>query len=203
MASSTASGWAWDVPRVKFLTLQGEEYPMSQCTVITSRDCCKGFEGSNAFRDEAVWWGGRKNNGIFFIGLQCPVPEMHITKVMLLQGVTSDSKHTAALVQVQKLVSGSDSWVTMASPHVPVGEMVELLDSTPTLHGGCCQVSAENDACASWEYAHGKCIVLMSRSIGCNRATWAAQKTYDAHSGRCIDLQGRPRRLLDQSNILV
>jgi hypothetical protein len=126
---STTSGWSWDVPRVKFLTLQGEEYPMSQCEVITSADCCRGYEGVNAFRDNGAWWGGRKKNGIFFIGLQCRVPVMDVVKVTILQGADSRSAHTASDIWVEKLVPGSQDWQHVAArSYVGINEAVTLFD---------------------------------------------------------------------------
>merc|ERR1712110_1291176 len=55
----------------------------------------------------------------------------------------------------------------------------------PAPQGGCCQVSQTNNRCANYEYAHGKCVALTKRSIGCNRGFWATGKVYSPHTGKC------------------
>jgi len=181
MTSTTSSGWAWDVIRLKFSTELGE-YPAANCEIITSADCCPWYEGANAFADDRRLWGGRKSDGIFFIGIRCPVPDMPIVKVQVLQG----GGHFASTVTVQRLAAGSEKWtdVTVAT-NVKTSELVTLYQAP----GGCCQRSAHDDRCAFWEYPHGKCIVLEARTIGCNRAVWVEDKIYDNHLGRCVGVR--------------
>jgi len=54
-------------------------------------------------------------------------------------------------------------------------------------NAGCCQVSETDDQCAAFEYADGICIQLAGREIGCTSGFWAANKVFDACSGRCLE----------------
>lgn len=128
MTGSSSSGWAWDVRRVKFLTLHGEEYSMSKCTVTTSGDCCRGYEGTNAFNDGSSFWGGRKNTHAFFIGLLCDVPEMHVSKVQILQ---DNGDHFAnGDVFVQKRTTHGN-WQTIATTRLAINEMQTIFEESP------------------------------------------------------------------------
>lgn len=51
---------------------------------------------------------------------------------------------------------------------------------------GCCQVSAQSDVCAYWEYDGGTCSKLNGKTIECSTAHWAADKAYDMRTGRCL-----------------
>lgn len=52
--------------------------------------------------------------------------------------------------------------------------------------GGCCQYSETDNACFYAEYEYGRCKILSSRTIGCNRGLWVERAKYDEESGTCI-----------------
>lgn len=52
---------------------------------------------------------------------------------------------------------------------------------------GCCQVSANDPTCASWEYLNGKCITLTTRNIGCSRQHWRGDRQYNPETNKCED----------------
>jgi hypothetical protein len=58
--------------------------------------------------------------------------------------------------------------------------------SSSGANAGCCQVSATNNSCASYEYSGGKCVALAKKTIGCSRAYWNAKAKYDARTNRCV-----------------
>jgi len=114
VATTSSSGFAWDVVRVKFLlgeyigrrddqilTSEGELSPDSQCLMVTSSDYQRKFKGDNAFDDKKKsYWRGRKSDGMFYIGLTCDMADMPITAVTLKQRAVHN---TASTVTVQKL----------------------------------------------------------------------------------------------------
>merc|ERR1711972_763270 len=98
-ADTSSSGWAFDVKRLKFLTVSNEEIGPSTpgCQTIESASVdVPGYGPENAFRSQDVRWGGRKNDkGIFFIGIACAATNK-IASVELEQG----SGHFASEVRV-------------------------------------------------------------------------------------------------------
>jgi len=67
---------------------------------VTSADW-PGFKGDNAFKKSGIW-RGKKKDGIFFIGLECDVPDMDIAFVSLRQR-GRNRRNAASSVTVQKL----------------------------------------------------------------------------------------------------
>lgn len=112
LATTTNSGWAWDVKRVKFINENGVEVNNGQYTIVESGHQA-GFNDryvpQSAFVDDNAIWGGRQDNThVFYIGLTGGMP--HINSVKLTQN-GPHSEHCASSVQVQHKVG--DAWITV------------------------------------------------------------------------------------------
>lgn len=105
-ATTTKSGWAWDVLRIKFIGKAGEISPSAYgCQIISSGYAGSnaawgsGYAPNNAFKDSARW-GGRKDSAknIFYLGFEkCTKPLPMVTSVSLKQGRT----HAATSIEVK------------------------------------------------------------------------------------------------------
>jgi len=103
VAHSTGSDWAWDVVRVKFLTITGEELSPSTggCHLVDSGHAdVPGYGPENAFANDQSWWGGRKDGASnqFYLGVACR-GDHSVAAVQLWQRSGDHSTHH---VQVYK-----------------------------------------------------------------------------------------------------
>jgi len=114
VASTTRSGWAWDVMRLKFSTDDGIVQLGEDCQAIDSGSVSdanlggiSGYEAENAFSSNREWWGGRKNAGKFYLGFECRTPQQ-VRSVEILQ---TGMPHVADDVLVQRL--DGNQWRTV------------------------------------------------------------------------------------------
>jgi len=103
VAHSSSSGWAWDVVRVKFLTITGEELSPSTpgCHLVESGHVdVPGYGPQNAFSNDQSWWGGRKDGASdkFYLGVACRGDH----KVAAVQLWQKSGDHSTHHVQIYK-----------------------------------------------------------------------------------------------------
>lgn len=179
VARKSSSEFAWDVRRVKFLTNEGELLPGSKCRIVTSATaCCRGFAGKNAFKDgNKAYWGGRKHLGIFFIGLECDMPEMPITGVTLKQRSINSASH----VTVQKL-DKFQGWTDVATAtQVDTFSEVTLYGSVP--ESGWRVVASTSSSGWKWDVERVKFLTgegELSPDSKCHIIQSAAKSKFDS-----------------------
>lgn len=109
IASTSTSGWAWDVRRLKFIDDRDEEVnPFDYgCTVITSGNHhLESYEAKNAFRSSNQWGGRKGGNDAFYLGFDaCTKRFGDVSRVVLNQ---SDDQHTATSITIQKKKVGGE-----------------------------------------------------------------------------------------------
>merc|ERR1712151_675430 len=130
--STPDSGWAWDVPRVKFMLTSGQELVpggTSGCIAIESGHVpVAGYGVQSAFTDGKLWWGGRKDSSdLFFIGIECDSPQQ-VASIQLQQ---LDGNHHVTNLDVQE--KAEDGWRTIATsqPSTGVLETIWPMETTP------------------------------------------------------------------------
>eukprot|EP00931_Biecheleriopsis_adriatica_P099519 TRINITY_DN740_c0_g1_i2.p1 TRINITY_DN740_c0_g1~~TRINITY_DN740_c0_g1_i2.p1 ORF type:complete len:1185 (-),score=174.65 TRINITY_DN740_c0_g1_i2:159-3713(-) len=114
-ASSTASGWAWDVRNLRFVSVSGQALDLGICQAISSgsvSDADKGgiagYEEENAFSGNRGWWGGRKDEkGTLFLGLDCSTAVV-VKEVQIQQGDTHFAREL-----VVEMLNESGRWVAV------------------------------------------------------------------------------------------
>merc|ERR1711865_126620 len=110
-ASTSSSGWAWDVRSIMFVTASGELSPSNAgCTAIDSGNA--GNAPESAFSNRGKW-GGRKNDeGVFYLGLQCDSSQKVIA-VQIKQ--RNNGQHYATTIAVEQQLYSGGGWSTLGT----------------------------------------------------------------------------------------